>query len=101
MNECQITERKQIGRLSQRRCFGVSSRLKQLRDLLPTNRRLQPGELPLRISVSNRWRSSSLFTKISFAAIIACVANGCDKGELPNTFELVEAGDQAAPQPSC
>jgi hypothetical protein len=57
------------------------------------------GLLPFRISVSSRSRSSPFslttyfFTEISFAAMIASVANSGEKSESLNPFKLIEAGD--------
>ena len=57
------------------------------------------GLFPFRISASSCSRSSPLnrttyfFTEISFAAMIASVANSRDESESPNPFKLVEAGD--------
>jgi hypothetical protein len=57
------------------------------------------GLFPFRTSVSSCWRSSLLnlttyvFTEISFAAILASIANPSDGSESPNPFKLVEAKD--------
>jgi hypothetical protein len=57
------------------------------------------GPLPLRISVSSCWRSSTLslttyfFTAMSFPAMITSLANSGQASESENPFKLVEAGD--------
>jgi hypothetical protein len=87
------------GRTVTRHAIRPASKTSAFDNIRAFSSRPARGLFPFRTSVSSCWRSSLLnlttyvFTEISFAAILASIANPSDGSESPNPFKLVEAAD--------